>query len=359
MGATSTNRAPLLTVDGAALTGSGAIVRQAAMFAALTGRGVHLVNARHRRPNPGLRPQHLTAVTAIRDLVGGSADGLEVGSRELTFVPGDRRPSGTYAWDIGSAGSATALSLALLPVVALTSEAQVTVEVRGGLFQDGAPSYHHLAHVLLPLVRQLGVVAHAELLRPGYVPRGWGAIRLTVEPAAHLSAVVQDRQGALRRIWGVALSSHLSRRRVSQRMADAARERLGAIGVPVEIDEVDDISAVQAGAALALFADLDGGVRLGSDGAGAPGRPAEAIGRDVAARLLEDLAAGSTVDRFATDQIVPFAALAEGVTRLRVPAVTGHLETSAWLAELFVGARVRISDGLLEITGAGHRGVHG
>src|SRR5690606_3973099 len=119
---------------------------------------------------------------------------------EFTFLPGDLRPAGSYAWDIGSAGSTTSLCLALLPVLALTSEAPVTVELRGGVFQDGAPSYFHLAHVLLPLIGELGVWSSAGVGRPGAVPRGGGTSRGTVEPAPRLRALGRERQGMLRRL---------------------------------------------------------------------------------------------------------------------------------------------------------------
>jgi RNA 3'-terminal phosphate cyclase (ATP) len=46
---------------------------------------------------------------------------------------------------VGSAGSATALSLAVLPVLT-RAPGPVQVELVGGLFQDRAPSPWHLQH---------------------------------------------------------------------------------------------------------------------------------------------------------------------------------------------------------------------
>ena len=95
----------MIDIDGSLHSGSGTIVRQAAAYAALTGQPVRVRNARAQRP--GLRPQHLRAIQAIHDLVGGSLDGAEVGSRSFEFRPGNAEPAGRYAWDIGTAGSAT------------------------------------------------------------------------------------------------------------------------------------------------------------------------------------------------------------------------------------------------------------
>jgi RNA 3'-terminal phosphate cyclase (ATP) len=97
-----------------------------------------------------------------------------------------------------------------------------------------------------------------------------------------------DRRGELRRIWGTSLSSHLEERRVSERMQEAAQEALSEQGYQTEIGIRHDRDAVQPGAACALFADSDEGVRLGADRAGALRRSAESIGRHVAKQLLTD-----------------------------------------------------------------------
>lgn len=344
----------MIEIDGSHYSGSGTIVRQAVAFAALTGRAVHIVNARMRRPKPGLRPQHLRVVDAICQLVGGTAEGLHEGSRELVFRPGTDRGGRRYSWDIGSAGSTTMLALAVLPVLAFR-RASTSVEIRGGLFQDFAPSIFHLQQVLLPLLRRMGLEAEAEMGRPGYVPRGDGILHLTVHPLRQpLRSLSLQESGVVKRIWGIALSSHLDERRVSRRMAEAAKQVLGEAGYHAEIEEWNDTDALQPGAALAVFADLEGAARLGADQAGALRRPAEAIGKYVAKQLLEDLHTGATLDRFAADQIIPFAALAAGESRFAIPTVTEHVGTSAWLAKMFLGAEVR-ADRRLSITGVGFR----
>jgi RNA 3'-terminal phosphate cyclase len=155
------------------------------------------------------------------------------------------------------------------------------------------------------------------------------------------------------RLWGIALSSHLEKRKVSERMAHAAQEVLARAGHKVDIDVQYDRESLQPGAVLALFADLDEGVRLGADQAGAVRRTAESIGKHVAKQLLEDIKTGATLDRFAADQIIPFAALAEGESRFRVAAVTDHLLTNLWLAEKFLGVRGTLDDHILSMTGVG------
>jgi RNA 3'-terminal phosphate cyclase (ATP) len=343
----------MIEIDGSRHSGSGTIVRQAVLFAALTGQAVHIANARVRRPMPGLRPQHIRVVEAVGSLVNARIEGLALGSTELVFRPGKLKTGREYLWDIGTAGSTTMLALAVMPVLAF-SPTSVRVELRGGLFQDFAPSVFHLQHVMLPLLGRMGLQADVTMGRPGYVPRGDGILRLALTPMQHpLRALTLDEAGPVERLWGVALASHLDERRVSERMAEAAGRDLDGAGYRASIEIRHDKESLQPGAALALFADLGGGARLGADRAGALRRSAESIGKHVAAQLLEDLRTGATLDRFAADQIIPFAALAEGESRFRIPSVTDHVLTNAWLAEEFLGAEVRIEDRLLSIAGTG------
>lgn len=343
----------MLTIDGSRYSGSGSIVRQAVAFSALTGRAIHVVNARAKREKPGLRPQHIRVVEAVAELVNGQTEGLTQGSQEFTFHPGPLKTGRHYHWDIGSAGSTTMLGLGILPVLAFAAS-PITVELRGGLFQDFAPSAFHLQHVLLPILREMGLHADIEMRRPGYVPHGEGILCVGVTPLSRpFRAIAREEAGSVIRMWGIALSSHLEERYVSRRMADAAQGTLAEAGHRAEIDILNDTASLQRGASLALFADIGGAVRLGADRAGALRRSAESIGKRTAGQLLEDLATGATLDRFAADQIIPFAALAEGESRFIIPSVTDHVLTGAWLAETFLRARVTTDGQRLAIHGVG------
>lgn len=340
----------MIHIDGALHSGSGTIVRFATAFAALSRRPLHLWNARAKRPKPGLRPQHLAAIRACAELCGAEVDGLAVGAQEFTFRPGPRIRGGSFSWDIGTAGSTTMLALGMLPL-ACFADAPVTARIAGGVFQDFAPSPHHMQHVLAMLLARMGARIELRIVRPGYVPTGGGAIELRVQPVAPvLGSLVLLEQGTVQAVHGVALSSHLAERRVSERMAEACAAELAAAGLPCTIDRELDTLAGHAGASLAVWASTSTGGVLGADRAGAPRRGSEAIGRFVATSLLADLTAGGTVDRHTADQLVLFAALAAGTTRYVAPALTEHLRTNLWLAEAF-GARVRQSGRQIEVKG--------
>ncbi len=344
----------MLEVDGGQKSGSGTLVRHAVALAALLGEPLHLFNIRAKREKPGLRPQHLKAVQAVAELTAGELQGAQVGSSELWFRPGPRVKGSSFSWDIGTAGSTTMLALTVLPVAAF-AETPSTFRVRGGLFQDFAPSAFHTQHVLLPALQAMGLRARLEVVRPGYVPRGGGEIELKVEPVDRPLAPL-GRPGPFRpvRFWGIALSSHLRERRVSERLAHSCGEVLAAQGIRADFEVVHDEKAVQAGAALALFAEDSTGARLGADQAGAPGRSSEAIGKAVAHMLLADLQSGATVDRHLADQLILYAALAQGTSEFRIPQWTDHVDANLWLVQEILGARWELAGNVLRITGVGY-----
>jgi RNA 3'-terminal phosphate cyclase (ATP) len=291
------------------------------------------------------------ALQAMRDLVGGTLTGATVDSQDFTFRPGDDTPKGRYSFDIGSAGSTTALGFALVPLLAIRGDG-VQVELRGGVFQDFAPSPYHLQEVITPLLARMGVEVGFSVERPGYVPTGQGVLRVEVAASASVVPLRLEAAGPVARLWGTALASHLADRQVSGRMADAARQILTRKGLDALIDVVDDTTAAQPGAAFAVFAELAGGGRLGADGAGAPRRPAERIGRQATRELLDDLAVGATVDRHAADQLLIFTAMADDRSTYRAPAITDHVQSAAWLASLFLGAEVELADdGTITVSG--------
>jgi RNA 3'-terminal phosphate cyclase (ATP) len=342
----------MITIDGGAKSGSGTIVRYSMALASLLGREVKIENIRAGRDKPGLRAQHLKVVQACQEICQGWVENASVGSRKITYTPKERFQGGEYSWDIGTAGSTTMMAQTLLPLACLARKPS-KFRLEGGVFQDFAPSAYHMKFVLLPFLKKMGVRAELDIIRPGYVPRGGGIIEIRVEPVGKLQPLNLAEQGKIVSIKGIALSSHLKEKKVSQRMDAECQRVLSSYGYKAEIDKIEDESSLQEGAALAIYAETSLGNRIGSDRAGRPGRSSEFIGRYVAERFIEDVETGAVVDRYIADQLIIYAGLAEGVTRYSVPCITEHVETNLWLIEEFVGARTKIEGNLVEIEGIG------
>ena len=342
----------MITIDGAARSGSGTIVRYSVALASLLGKEIRVQNIRARRDKPGLRAQHLKAVQACQEMCHGIVENASLGSKEIVYRPRERFRGGEYRWDIGTAGSTTMMAQTLLPLACFARKPS-RFRLEGGLFQDFAPSAYHMRFVLLPLLEQMGVRAELDIIRPGYVPRGGGILEVRVEPAGRLRPLNLTEQGEIVGIKGRALSSRLKAKRVSQRMAAECQKVLNSHGYKAEIEEVEDETSLQEGAALAIHAGTSLGSWMGSDRAGRPGRSSESIGRYVAERFIEDVETGAAVDRYIADQLIIYAGLAEGVTRYSVPGITEHVETNLWLIEEFLGARTKVTGNVLEIEGIG------
>lgn len=353
----------MIEIDGSQKSGSGTIVRDAVPFAILTGREIRLFNIRMKRDKPGLRPQHLKAMEAAARICDGRLLGGAVGSREIRFQPGIAMRGGRFKWDIGTAGSAAMLCLCVLPL-GLFADQPSSYRVIGGLFQDFAPSLFHLQNVLLPVLRTMGVQAEVKIIRPGYVPRGGGEIEVKVLPMkGPLKPLDLAVPGTVTGVRGIALSSMLKGRRVSERMAKACDKALKKRGHDPEIEVIHDSPespafekpALQAGASLAVWAGTDKGCLIGSDMAGAKGRTAESIGEATARMLIEDLDSGGTVDRHLGDQIIPFSALAEGRSTFVVPRITEHVDARLWLVEKILNAGTEVRGNRITVHGIGYR----
>jgi RNA 3'-terminal phosphate cyclase (ATP) len=220
-----------------------------------------------------------------------------------------------------------------------------------------------MKYVLLPLLKRMGMHIELEIIQPGYVPKGRGRILVKVRPLKERpKGLSWADQGKVVEVRGVALSSHLAKRRVSDRMALSCRKALEAKGYDAAIEIVNDTKetpayrrpSIQAGASLAVWARTDTGCLIGSDMAGAPRRTAEFIGKRTARNLIEDLDTEATVDRYVADQLIPFASLAEGLTAYRIPRMSDHIESRLWLAEELLGAKTEVKGNLVRIRGIGY-----
>ena len=344
----------MIIIDGAARSGSGTIVRYSIALASLLGKEIKIVNIRAGRDKPGLRAQHLKGIQACQEMCRGVMENAAVGSKEIIYIPRERFKGGGYSWDIGTAGSTTMMAQTLLPLACFAQKPS-KFRIEGGLFQDFAPSAYHMKFVLLPLLKQMGIHAELDIISPGYVPKGGGIIEIKVEPVGKLKPINLTEQGNILNVKGIALSSHLKEKRVSQRMAAECRKALGSYGYKAEIEEIDDESSLQEGAALAVYAEISSGSRIGSDRAGKQGRSSESIGRYVAQSFMDDIKTGAAVDRYVADQLIIYAGLAEGTTKYLIPRISEHVETNLWLIEEFLGAKTKVQGNLIEIEGIGFK----
>ncbi|MEM0017050.1 MAG: RNA 3'-terminal phosphate cyclase [Candidatus Korarchaeum sp.] len=340
-------------IDGSYGEGGGSLLRYAIALSSVTMRPVEVFNIRVKRSNPGLRPQHLNAVRALAKITDAVVEGDEVGSSRVRFIP-RRKISGSFEIDVGTAGSVSLIVQAALPVC-LTSEGETVLRIRGGTDVPMAPPIDYMTDVFLPNLSLLGARAELRVLRRGHYPRGGGFIELRVKPST-LYSVQKIGRDYFNRIFGRCHAVKLPKS-VVERISNSATEVLREEGFEVEIeDDWSENAHLGPGAGIVLW--TDSSPRIGADELGEKGKPSEVIGRNAALKLISEVKTGMAFDNHTGDMIIPYLAIARGLSRIGLSKLTRHAESNIWLVERFLPVKFRIDGGLdrptvLEVEGVG------
>jgi RNA 3'-phosphate cyclase len=334
--------AKLFEIDGSKKSGSGTILRQAVALAAATSESLHIYNIRQNRPQQGLKPQHLEAVLTAAKLCNAYLKGATLGSKELWFEPREVK-AGKIEAKIGTAGSIPALLMATLPICVFANDTVRLHVTKGGTDVSHSPTINYLQNVFLPTLKQIGIEAAITLHKYGYYPKGMGEVTLTVTPPERLQPIRLNKFGEVKSVKGISVCTFLADRKVAERQATAASKYLSEKGYTADIQVVNDQSnPFQKGSSIALWAETDTGAIIGADAIGELRKPSEAVGREAAKKLVAELSAKPTVDVHLADMLIPYMALAEGVSSFLSREVSDHLETNIWLAEKMLNVRFNI-----------------
>jgi len=322
----------MIEIDGSYGEGGGQILRMSVALSALVGKEVKVKNIRAKRPNPGLKRQHITAIEAVRKICNGEAEGLKEGSLSITFRPG-KIEGGEHIFNIGTAGSITlVLQACILP--SIFAEDEVRLVIKGGTDVKWAPPWDYFQHVFLPLLRKMNVEIEGWLKRRGYYPKGGGEVEVTIKPCAELNPIDFRNEEEKMKIKGVVNISSLPIH-IAERIKNSAKREFQIKGMDAEI-EIEEADALSPGVGVVLWAS-DGNI-LGSDCLGERGKPAEKVGRDAAISLIEEIEARADIDIRAVDQLLPYMALA-GRSSFRCRKISNHAETEMWLLGKFMGTK--------------------
>lgn len=328
----------IVEIDGSMLEGGGQILRMSIALSAVTGVPVRVYNIRAKRRDPGLKAQHMTAIRAVATLVKAEVKGLALRSRELYFTP-RTVSSGSFKFDVGTAGSTTLVLQSLLPTAAF-APSKVNVEVVGGTDNPLAPPVDYIGNVLRPIVAKMGFSFEMSVLRRGFYPRGGGIVRASMKPVVQLSPLRLSERGEVKVVRGISYSSRLPEH-IARRMADSASKLLKSEGLDVDIKlEVlqpgHPKCALNPGCGIVLWAETTTGAILGSDSLGEKGKPAERVGEEAAQKLIEELRSEATVDSHASDQLIVYMALASGESTIKTSKLTMHTLTCIELSKMLL-----------------------
>ena len=77
---------------------------------------------------------------------------------------------------------------------------------------------------------------------------------------------------------------------------------------------------------------------------GERGKRAELVGEEAARNIIKELESTSTVDVHLADQLIPYIALADGKSEMKVREITKHLETNMYVTKKFLDVGFRINE---------------
>lgn len=327
----------MIDIPGDYLEGGGQILRTALALSCITSKPMRIFNIRQKRPNPGLKPQHLYTLKALSCVFGAKTKGMELNSREITFIPSDNLIQlKTFEIDLKTAGS---IGLALQPIIlvaAFKSNDTICFNLKGGTCGLGAVPIDYYANVLFPLLGRSGLKTNLEVLKRGYYPKGGGEVRLEIEPIKDPKSIFLTEPGRLVSIRGISIaSSSLALREVSQRQAKAAEQTLKQrFSVPIKI-EIEYAKTASIGSEINLFAYTQNNCILGADARGEKNKSAEQVGREAAEKLIKEIDSGAGVDVHLADNLIPWLCFLKG--SIKAGTISLHTQTNLWICELFLG----------------------
>ncbi|RLF91489.1 RNA 3'-phosphate cyclase [Thermococci archaeon] len=346
----------LKVIDGSFGEGGGQILRTSVALSAVTGEPIKIVKIRENRPNPGLRPQHLTGIKVLADLTRAKVSGLRVGSREVEFSPNRIGFLDDVKIDIGTAGSISLLMQSLLPALAF-SEEPCSLKLIGGTDVKWSPPIDYMREVLLRLLMEMGFNFKIDIKRRGYYPKGGGIVYLRTNPVEELKEIKKEKFGTLKRIEG---RSHCGRlpRHVAERQANSARDLLSERGYPDPEIEIEVSDSLCPGSGITIWG--IGESIIGGDSIGERGKRAEIVGKEAAKKFVSAMESGAALDEHMGDNLIPWMGLARGKSRITVSRITKHTLTNIKVTEEILGVEFKVvgkegDAGTIEVKGMGFK----
>ncbi|MFN4196441.1 MAG: RNA 3'-terminal phosphate cyclase, partial [Caldimicrobium sp.] len=317
--------------------GGGQVLRTALSLSAIFLKPIKLFNIRAKRPKPGLQPQHLACLKACRELTSAITKGEELHSQEIIFSPQRRPKSGTYFFNIGTAGSTSLLFQTLLYPLAFSEGG--TLILQGGTHVPYSPTFHYLERIFQPVLTAFGFKFNLYLEKAGFYPKGDGIIRAHIEKISLFPLQKFSPGFQVEKVGVLSLSSNDLPTHIIERQAQAAYELLSNANFPVEISKIK-LPSASPGTMLFVYG-KDGKKRAGFTALGKKGIPAEKVGKEAASAFLNFLESNAQVDPYLGDQLLLPITLVllqnnEKFFTYTVSKITNHLLTQAWLIPQFL-----------------------
>ena len=333
----------MIRIDGSYGEGGGQILRYAACFAAATSEKVEVYNIRAKRPNPGLRPQHLAVLNIMQRIFGGQVINAKVGSTRVIFEFGSSIAD-KVAYNVGTAGSVTLILQSIVPAIA-ARKARLDIRLIGGTDVKWSPTTDYMNYAYRTLAQKFGVDLSLKVVRRGYYPKGGGIIDVHIETHG-LRSLSIVKKGKVDKVVIRSVVSNLPRH-ISTRQINKAKEIISEAGLENLIEVEEELpgpsGAMGPGVSLLVVGrNSEYKIFSGGDSIGEKGKPAEEVGREAADRFLEWYNSGAAIDIFQSDMIIPYIAFAGG-GEYTAPRYTAHMESALYVMKEVLGLNYEVT----------------
>lgn len=325
----------MIEIDGSIEEGGGAILRLALSLSTITGKPFRMKNIRVNRSKPGLKHQHIIGIRALQELSNAKVADAFPESSEITFIPG-KLIKKRILIEPRTAASITLILQSLLPAIIMNGKRTV-LELTGGTDVSWSPQIDYFTNVFAYTIKELAEIK-VKLLKRGYYPKGGGHVEITIIPKNVKELNFCDR-GKLIQIGGMAHASiDLEKPKVSERMAEAARQYLNHNYIkhhgnyPLVINSSYQ-NTLSPGAGITLWAQFTNST-LGVDKLGKKGVSSEALAETSSKELLNMIDQNIAIDPLLADQLIIYLALCGG--KLETSEITPHTKANIHICESFL-----------------------
>jgi len=331
----------MITIDGSYGEGGGQILRTSLSLSVILNKPVRIINIRAKRPNPGLKPQHLTCIRALCRISNAYVEGDKLNSQNLIFIPQECK-GGNFVFDVASetpsAGAVSLVAQALfLPLCRAKTVSKVII--KGGTHVAWSPPYHYLQEIFLYFMETIGIHAKTNIKKWGWYPKGQGEIEIQIRPSNKFSPLNLTQRGALKKLKILSVVSNLPLS-IARRQANRGKEILIKEGFSPEI-EVKEVTSKGKGTFFFLRTDFENS-RAGFSNLGEVGKRAEKVAEEAVEEFLQFYKSNMCLDKYITDQLIPYVALAHGKSTITTCYLSEHTLTNIWVVEKFLPLKFHV-----------------
>lgn len=336
----------LMEIDGSFGEGGGQIVRTAVTLSCILNKPIKIKNIRKGRPNPGLKPQHVSVLKILKRVCDANLDNVKIGSTDLQFLP-KKMKNISLTEDVGTAGSIGLIIQVLIPAVSVCKK-KLKIIIKGGTNVLWSPTIDYIQIILKELYERIGIKFSIKLIKRGYFPKGGGIIELEVFPSEAIYPISLNK----RKTKDVKIFCSYSKLRFEliNEQIKQIKEKLIENKFNVQSKIVEE-SALDSGAFI-LVSSIDSDSIIGMDSLF--NKKTKKFDFDINEFIKNNF----SVDENLADMLVLPASLADGLTVFQVKKISKHLETNLFVTSKITGCKYgigKIPDGFeVRIEGISH-----